>query len=117
MHRRWAARSRSARTIQTGSSWGETYVTEPAAAAVANASRLQLFKLGIILQLVSFAFFILLVVIFTIRLYRNDRSTWTADRDAGKSFMNDWRVLLIVLYVSCVTIVVRCPSSSSTTEN
>ncbi|KZV87507.1 RTA1-domain-containing protein [Exidia glandulosa HHB12029] len=66
-----------------------------------------LFKLGLILQLVSFAFFIVLVVIFTVRVYKREPRTWTADKDAGKSFFHDWRALLVVLYTACLTIIIR----------
>ncbi|KZV87505.1 RTA1 like protein [Exidia glandulosa HHB12029] len=66
-----------------------------------------LFKAGIILQFVSFAFFTMLLIVFTTRVYKNERAIWTADKDAGKKWSHDWRALLGVMFVACVTILIR----------
>lgn len=63
----------------------------------------QLFKAGIILQLFSFSFFTILVLVFTTRVYSQARNIWTADKGAGT---RDWRWLLFALSVACVTILV-----------
>ena len=66
-----------------------------------------MFKVGIILQTVSFVFFDLLVAVFTYRVYSKEKKIWTADSDAGKQWYRDWRALLGALMVACITILVR----------
>ncbi|EJD41442.1 RTA1-domain-containing protein [Auricularia subglabra TFB-10046 SS5] len=66
-----------------------------------------LFKIGFILQVLSFAFFCLLVVIFATRVRNKEPSIWTADADAQKPWHSDWRALLGALIVACITVMVR----------
>ncbi|EJD40359.1 RTA1-domain-containing protein [Auricularia subglabra TFB-10046 SS5] len=67
----------------------------------------QLFKVGLILQTVSFVIFSILVATFVVRVYRSKPRTWAADGDADKAWHADWRALLGALGVACATIMIR----------
>ncbi|KAG8923536.1 hypothetical protein FRC00_006117 [Tulasnella sp. 408] len=68
---------------------------------------IQIFLVGLILQLVSFFFFTTLLVSWTIKVYKHESALWTKDQREGKPWYLDWRALLFALYVSCAGILVR----------
>lgn len=48
-------------------------------------------------------------MVFNLRLYTKGRAIWTANKGTG---LRDWRWVLVVLYVSCVTIMVSIPRAT-----
>lgn len=67
---------------------------------------MQIFLAGLIIQLISFAFFFLLYLRFLYRVYTKQASVWR--RDEGKVWYRDWRSLALALFVSCLGVLVRC---------
>ncbi|KAH9891035.1 RTA1-like protein [Cubamyces lactineus] len=65
-----------------------------------------IFLAGLVLQLVSFALFIILALRFLYRIKTMDPHVWTVD--AAQPWHRDWRTLGAVLIVSSIGILVRC---------
>lgn len=64
---------------------------------------LQLFLIGLILQVISFLLFTIIYIIF-LRRVAQDSKTW--QRDARESKFDDWRYLAGTVVVTCVCILV-----------
>ncbi|KAI0639047.1 RTA-like protein [Trametes polyzona] len=65
-----------------------------------------IFLAGLVLQLFSFAVFVILALRFLYRIKTMDPHVWTVDAD--KPWHRDWRTLGFVLIVSSVGILIRC---------
>lgn len=69
---------------------------------------LQIFLVGLILQLISFLIFIYVFVVFCYRLHKHRRHEWDS-RPQG--LMGHWLAVIISMAISCVFIVVRANST------
>ncbi|KAI0823126.1 RTA1-like protein [Trametes gibbosa] len=65
-----------------------------------------IFLAGLVLQLASFAVFVILALRFLYRVKSRDPHVWAVD--AEKPWHRDWRTLALVLIVSSVGILIRC---------
>ncbi|KAG9036409.1 hypothetical protein FRB95_008950 [Tulasnella sp. JGI-2019a] len=66
-----------------------------------------LFLIGLILQLVSFALFTLLCLVWMYKVRKEAQSIWLRDALAGKPWHQDWRAFAGAILVSCTGILVR----------
>lgn len=65
----------------------------------------QIFLAGLILQLVSFVFFLVIYLRLLFLVHQRNPYIWT--RDACKPWFSDWRTLACAFVVSCIGILVR----------
>ncbi|CDO75869.1 hypothetical protein BN946_scf184672.g2 [Trametes cinnabarina] len=65
-----------------------------------------IFLAGLVLQLISFALFVILALRFLFRIKTMDPHVWAVD--AEKPWHRDWRMLGSVLIVSSIGILIRC---------
>ncbi|TBU64716.1 RTA1-domain-containing protein [Dichomitus squalens] len=65
-----------------------------------------IFLAGLVLQLVSFFFFVIVALRFLFRVAAREPQTWAVD--AQKPWHQDWRTLSYVLIVSSIGIMIRC---------
>ncbi len=66
---------------------------------------LQIFMIGITIQLISFVVFVIIFLWFLHKVRTEDSSTWC--KDEGKGWRRDWRVLSVAIGISCVGVLVR----------
>ncbi|TFK55933.1 RTA1-like protein [Heliocybe sulcata] len=64
-----------------------------------------IFLAGLAAQFVSFLFFSVVYIVFLIRAWRNSREVFSIDQ--GKKWYNDWRILGVALFISCIGILIR----------
>ncbi|KAG6917911.1 hypothetical protein DXG01_000520 [Tephrocybe rancida] len=81
-----------------------------ALSASANSTHLnfigsRVFLAGLIVQLISFATFTGIYLVFLYRVRKNMYETWCQDHT--KAWYNDWRALGCVLFLSCIGILIR----------
>lgn len=67
---------------------------------------LQIFLIGLILQLVSFAAFFCIYLIFLYRVRKGSPRLWFRDARMKKPRTSDWRSLALALFVSCIGVLV-----------
>ncbi|KAG6857110.1 hypothetical protein H0H87_009671 [Tephrocybe sp. NHM501043] len=65
----------------------------------------QIFLAGLAIQLVSFATFTSIYLVFLYRVRKHKKDTWY--QDSSKAWYNDWRALGFVLFLSCIGILIR----------
>lgn len=70
-----------------------------------GASCFQILTIGLLVQLVSFGFFIVLYLRFLFGVRSTRPDLW--NRDSMGPFMKDWRAISAALTISCFTIMVR----------
>jgi hypothetical protein len=63
---------------------------------------------GLIVQLLSFAFFTIVFTLWTLRVRKRSPTVWSADEYKG--WMSDWRALAGVLAINCILVLVSWPS-------
>lgn len=66
---------------------------------------MQIFLAGLIIQLISFAFFFTLFLRFLYRVHKHEDSIWRRDED--QPWYHDWRALAGAMVISCLGILVR----------
>ncbi|EIW64953.1 RTA1-like protein [Trametes versicolor FP-101664 SS1] len=92
-----------------------TFLIQAAGALLSISKNLKLsktgehiFLAGLVLQLASFAVFVIVALRFLFRIKTMDPHVWTVDGVAGKPWHRDWRTLALVLIISSVGILIRC---------
>lgn len=65
---------------------------------------LQIFLVGLALQLVSFFFFTTLMLTWAWKVRKFEHDIWR--KDADKHWFKDWRMLLVAMIISCIGILV-----------
>jgi hypothetical protein len=65
----------------------------------------RVFLAGLVAQLISFASFWFIYLIFLYRIYTYSPEIWTMDK--AKPWYNSWRTLAMVLFISCIGILIR----------
>ncbi|KAI0763258.1 RTA1 like protein-domain-containing protein [Irpex lacteus] len=66
-----------------------------------------IFLAGLILQLVSFAFFTSIFLLFAYRMRTNEPQTWERDHIYGLPWKRDWRTFILAMGLSCIGVLVR----------
>ncbi|KAG8874752.1 hypothetical protein FRB97_005674, partial [Tulasnella sp. 331] len=66
-----------------------------------------IFLIGMALQVISFAFFTLVLLLWSFKVQRYAPHVWNRDKIAGKPWLKDWRWLDASIILSCVGVLIR----------